>query len=269
MTSLLIDLPTINPIAFYIGPWGVHWYGLMYLAGFLLAFLFLRQDIKQQRLPLNQDELIDYIFYAAMGVIIGGRLGYVVFYKLAFYIQNPLHVFAIWEGGMSLHGGILGVLIATILFLYRHRHLKVSFIDLGDRVIKIAPFALFLGRIGNFLNSEIYGPISSLPWAMKFPGIDGYRHPTQLYEAILFLCIFTILLIIDRYRLKPGIPLSLFLILYSVGRFFTEMIRDPRFTGETLFGLFTIGQILSIIFFIWGICILLEKRIARSEQGNS
>jgi len=256
MPLLQIDLPYIDPVAFYVGPWGVRWYGLMYLAGFILGFLFLRQDIKNKRLPLNQNELIDYIFYAAMGVIIGGRIGYTVFYNLAFYLQNPLKVFAIWEGGMSLHGGVLGVLIATIFFLYRHPKLRINFVTLGDRVIKIAPFALFLGRIGNFFNSELYGPLSNLPWAMQFPGISGYRHPTQLYEAALFLFIFIILLVIDRYRLKPGGNLAIFLILYSVGRFFTEMIRDIRFTGETLFGLLTMGQVLSILFLIWGLYLI-------------
>ncbi len=266
MTALLIDLPIIDPVAFYIGPWGVRWYGLMYLAGFILGFLFLQQDIKNKRLPLSQDQLVDYIFYAAMGVILGGRIGYIIFYNLAFYIQNPLRVFAIWEGGMSLHGGVLGVLIATLFFLYRHPKLKLNFVDVGDRVIKIAPFALFLGRIGNFLNSELYGPESHLPWAMKFPGIAEYRHPTQLYEALLFLLIFIVLLIIDRYKLRPGILLATFFILYSTGRFFTEMIRDTSFTGETYFGLLTMGQILSIIFFLWGTWLITQNLRMKGKQ---
>lgn len=265
MLHLLIDVPVIDPVAFYIGPWGVRWYGLMYLLGFILAFLFLRQDVKNKRLPLTINELLDYIFYGAMGLIIGARLGYIVFYNLAFYLQNPLHVLAIWEGGMSLHGGILGIGLATLYFLFRHPKINVTPITLGDRVIKMAPLGLCFGRLGNFLNSELYGPVSDLPWAMKFHSIEGYRHPTQLYEALLFLIIFFILLIIDRYKVKPGIPLAVFFILYSVGRFFSEMIRDARFTGEYLGGLLTAGQILSVIFFIWGIYLIWRAYKSKKE----
>ena len=179
----MLTYPRINPVIVHIGPIAVRWYGLMYLLGVILGYFGIGHLSRLRGLSLSADELSDLLFYCVLGVILGGRTGYVLFYNLPFYLHHPLQIFAVWEGGMSFHGGLLGVVAAAILFC-KKRHLPVLLT--GDILVAAAPIGLGLGRIGNFINGELWGRVTDVPWAMVFPsGGPLPRHPSQLYEAAL------------------------------------------------------------------------------------
>lgn len=249
MIPLLIEFPVINPLAFHFGPINVHWYGIMYLLGFLLTYLALLRS----NVLASKSAVADYIFMAALGVILGGRLGYILFYNLSYYILHPLDIVALWQGGMSFHGGLAGVVIATTFFARIH---KMSFWRITDYIVLVLPFTLALGRIGNFINGELYGRISSLPWAIHFPLASGYRHPSQLYEALLHISFGIILLTQKRLLKSPALLSSLFLIGYGVIRIFVEFFREPDPQIGFIFHYFTLGQILSLPILIVGLIIL-------------
>ncbi|NOY64195.1 MAG: prolipoprotein diacylglyceryl transferase, partial [Nitrospirae bacterium] len=215
----MIPYPEIKPYIVKIGPLEIRWYGLMYLLGFTASYLLVRYQIKKRPDGIDNTVVDDLYFYLILGLIIGARLGYVVFYNPAQYIRNPLEIFALWHGGMSFHGGLIGTLLAGILFVRRR---NLDFWRLSDLIVVTAPVGLCLGRIGNFINGELFGRISNVPWAMVFPeGGPLPRHPSQLYEAILEGPVLFIILWIwkDRFK-KSGYPTALFLILYWVFRFF-------------------------------------------------
>ena len=212
-----MQFPHIDPVFLSIGPLQFRWYGLMYVLSFIATYFIIRSEVTRKKLSLTKDDVADLVFYGAMGVVLGGRTGYILFYNLGFYLANPLKLFAVWEGGMSFHGGFLGVLLA--FWLYARRK-KIPFLTLIDMAALCAPVGLGLGRIGNFINGELYGRATDSAWGMVFPGSDGVpRHPSQLYEAFLEgLVLFFIVRLVSRHtrrgrrydvhRLSPGTDCS-------------------------------------------------------------
>tara|TARA_E500000178_G_scaffold233742_1_gene230200 strand:+ start:2670 stop:3452 length:783 start_codon:yes stop_codon:yes gene_type:complete len=240
-----------DPVAFSIFSLDFRWYSLAYIFGILAGWVMAKKFL------LNTEELKvkfdDYISFLILGIILGGRLGYVIFYNFDYYSNNILEIFKIWQGGMSFHGGLLGVILASIWFAKRNNHNPYVYLDI---VSSVAPIGIFFGRIANFINSELYGIETSLPWGVKFIKVDNlYRHPSQLYEAIfegLFLFIILIYLRNKISRRIPGLISAMFLIIYSTFRFVIEFFRVPdEQLGYILFNL-SKGQILSLIFLVIG-----------------
>ena len=251
---------TINfdPVAFEIFSLEIRWYSLAYITGILLGWLFCKKIfIKNTNINEKFDDFITFII---IGIIIGGRLGYIVFYNFDYYINNKLDIFKVWEGGMSFHGGLLGIIFASILFAKKYNQDSFIYMDL---VSLVAPIGIFFGRLANFVNSELYGIPTGVPWAVKFVQIDSFpRHPSQLYEAFLEgIILFFILLYFRKknYLEKPGLISSLFLIFYSIFRFIVEFFRVPdEQLGYLIFN-FSMGQIISIIFILFGIILFYFK----------
>jgi phosphatidylglycerol---prolipoprotein diacylglyceryl transferase len=241
-----------DPVAIEIFSIEIRWYSLAYITGIILGwYLAKRIFINNNNL---RDKFDDYMTFVIMGIIIGGRLGYVLFYNLSYYLDNILDIFKIWQGGMSFHGGLLGIIIASIVFVKRNNDNVFEYLDI---IALVAPIGIFFGRVANFINSELYGHETKSLWAVNFIQIDNlYRHPSQLYEAILEgLILFLILIFFwnKGYLKIPGKLSSLFLILYSIFRFFVEYFRIPdEQLGYIIFNL-TMGHILSVLFFIFGL----------------
>lgn len=246
-----MQFPHIDPVFLRIGPLQFRWYGLMYILGFIATYFILRAESVRKRLPLTRDDVADLVFYGAMGVVLGGRLGYILFYNLAFYLANPLRVFAVWEGGMSFHGGFLGVILAFVLY---SRRKKVPFWALIDMAAQCAPVGLGLGRLGNFINGELYGRPTDAPWGMVFPGGgDLPRHPSQLYEAFLEgLILFFIVRFAGRRSTHTGVAAWAFVAGYGLFRFIVEFFRQPDAQLGLFLGLFSMGQFLSFPMFLVG-----------------
>ena len=245
--------PTIDPVALSLGPIQIHWYGLMYLLGFSGAWWLGR--LRAERFGWTAVEVEDLLFYGAIGVIVGGRLGYSLFYDLPALIDNPLNLFKIWQGGMSFHGGLLGVVIAFGFFA---RATGKSYFSISDFIVPMVPVGLFFGRIGNFINGELWGKVSDVPWAMIFPyGGPLARHPSQLYEAMLEgVLLFVILWIYSAKPKPPGAVSGLFLLGYGFFRFVVEFVRVPdQQYGYLLLDLITMGQILSLPMIVIGLFI--------------
>jgi phosphatidylglycerol:prolipoprotein diacylglycerol transferase len=237
--------PNIDPIAFSIGPLAVRWYGLMYLVGFALAWWLGTRRIRQERAPIARKQFDDLIFYAVLGVVLGGRLGYVLFYKPAHYAAHPLEIFAIWQGGMSFHGGLLGVILA--MWIYARRQ-AVDFLRLMDFLAPLCPLGIAAGRLGNFINGELYGRVTDVPWGMVFRHAGGApRHPSQLYQfALEGLALFVLLWWFSSKPRPRGQVSGLFLAGYGVFRFIAEFAREPdAFLGLLALGL-TMGQWLCV-----------------------
>ncbi len=241
----MLSYPHIDPVIFQIGPLAIRWYGMMYLLGFLAAYLLIRHLSRLRNLSLSQDDLGDLLFYCVIGVILGGRLGYVVFYNLSHYLDHPLEIFSVWEGGMSFHGGLLGVILAAILFVHRR---KLPLFLTGDILVTAAAPGLGLGRLGNFINAELWGRTTDVPWAMVFPGAGPQpRHPSQLYEAGLEgLVLSLVLYLLHRLRVPAGVPFFVFFLLYGSFRFFVEFFREPDAHLGFLWGGASMGQLLSL-----------------------
>ncbi|MFP4080525.1 MAG: prolipoprotein diacylglyceryl transferase [Ectothiorhodospira sp.] len=245
--------PFIDPVAIGIGPVAIHWYGLMYLLGFAAFWILGRLRTRQPWSPLTAQQLGDLLFYGVLAVILGGRLGYVLFYQWEPLLQNPLMVLRIWEGGMSFHGGLLGVLLATGLYARRQ---GIGFFRLTDFVAPLVPIGLGLGRIGNWINGELWGKPTDLPWAMVFPAADHLpRHPSQLYQAFLEgLVLFTVLWLFTRHPRPTGAASGLFLIGYGLFRLVIEFVREPDgHLGYLAFGWLTMGQLLSLPMILAGV----------------
>jgi len=241
----MLTYPNINPVAFHIGSWPVYWYGMMYLVGFLAGWGLLRLRLHFSTRGFTAEQLSDTVFFTAMGAILGGRLGYMLFYDWSDFISDPLLLLQTWKGGMSFHGGLLGVLVA--LFICAHK-LKKPVLALTDLIAPAVPIGLGAGRIGNFINGELWGRVTDVPWAMIFPGADFYpRHPSQLYEfALEGLLLFTILWIYSR-KLRPlGAVSGLFAICYGTFRIFVECFREPDQQIGYIGGWLTEGQLLSL-----------------------
>ena len=248
--------PQFDPVAFHIGPLAVRWYGLMYLVGFVLFVILGKHRARQNLLTgWHPRDVDDMLFFGVFGVILGGRLGYVLFYKLGYYVQHPLEIFALWQGGMSFHGGLIGVLLALALFAHR-RHKR--WLEVTDFVAPLIPLGLAAGRLGNFINGELWGRPTNVPWAMVFPQVDTLpRHPSQLYELGLEgLVLFAILWVYARRRRPVGAVSGLFLIGYGAARFCVEFFREPdAFLGVLALGL-SMGQWLSLPMIAAGIALM-------------
>jgi phosphatidylglycerol:prolipoprotein diacylglycerol transferase len=247
-----------DPVAFQIMSFEIRWYSLAYIAGIIIGWLLCKK-ILIQKSDINE-KFDDYITYLVIGMIIGGRLGYIIFYNFSYYINNFFDIFKVWEGGMSFHGGLIGIIIASILFSKKHNQDSFLYMDL---VSLVAPIGIFFGRLANFINSELYGTPTDIPWAVTFIQVDNLsRHPSQLYEAILEGIILFIILMYFKnkdYLKKPGLISGLFLIFYSIFRFFIEFVRVPdEQLGHLIFEL-SMGQIISLIFFVIGIILFYLK----------
>ncbi|MGM0677648.1 MAG: prolipoprotein diacylglyceryl transferase [Pseudomonadota bacterium] len=261
--------PFIDPVAISLGPLDIHWYGLMYLVGFAAFWILGLIQVRQPWSPLNASQLSDLLFYGVVGVIIGGRLGYVLFYNLETFASDPLLLLRLWEGGMSFHGGLIGVLVASALFA---RHLGVSFFQLTDFVAPLIPVGLGAGRIGNWINGELWGKPAELPWSMIFPAVDMLpRHPSQLYQAVLEGVVLFLILWFFARRWRPvGAVSGLFLIFYGLFRFLVEFVREPdAHLGYLAFGWVTMGQLLSLPMILAGIAIMVWAYRSRSQAGTA
>lgn len=266
----MIAFPNISPdiVSFKLGALQlqIRWYGLFYVLSFIIGFLMYGHNLAMRKIKLSREQYESAIFHVMLGVILGGRLGYVLFYNLLFYLQNPLAIFAVWEGGMSFHGGALGVIIAGIIYAKRN---KLSFYGLADAAIPIVAIGLGLGRLGNFINGELWGKPTSLPWAMIFPGSDGVpRHPTQLYEMFLEGLVLAVVSYFLLRKLKrEGLVFFSFIGLYGIFRFLIEFVREPddlSFYDKFgfIFGFMSIGQFLSLLMILvasWGIWRILRR----------
>lgn len=245
---MIFDFPSIDPVAFSIGPLVVRWYALAYLAGFLLGWKYVMYlaGLDQAHRP-NRDDVDDFLPWTMLGVILGGRLGYVLFYQFALYSQNPLEILKVWHGGMSFHGGALGVILALIIYPLVK---KFNPFRLADMVCAAVPIGLFFGRIANFINGELFGRVSEGGIGVVFPaGGPLPRHPSQLYEAalegaVLFLILFVVIRS-DRLRAMPGFTSGVFLAGYGAFRAFVEVFREPDAHLGFIIGHISMGQILS------------------------
>jgi phosphatidylglycerol:prolipoprotein diacylglycerol transferase len=264
----MLTYPSINPIAFHIGSWPVYWYGLMYLVGFLGGWGVLSLRLRVSPRGFTQEELSDIVFYSALGAIIGGRIGYILFYNWHVLLTDPLVIFKTWKGGMSFHGGLLGVVIALI---FCTRKIKKPALALIDLVAPAIPIGLGAGRIGNFINGELWGRVTTHSWGMVFPNADGQiRHPSQLYEFFLEgIVLFCILWLYSRKPKPMGAVSGLFAICYGVFRFSVEFLRDPdAHIGYIAFGWLTEGQLLSLPLIIAGITLMIIAYKRESSHEN-
>lgn len=255
----MVHLFPSRAIALSLGPVSVHWYGVMYALAFLIGMAMLPALLRIVRLPLTSRDRENLVLAVFLGVLMGGRLGYVVFYGAGYYVQHPLEILAVWQGGMASHGGFIGVAIALYLFC---RKRGVELLRLSDAVMIPVAIGLGLGRIGNFINQELYGTVTTLPWGFAFPGASGLRHPIQLYDFAFQMCIALSCFLVLKREYAPGYVTGLFLTLYSVTRFLLEYIREQN---GVFFGPFSEGQWLTIPLFIAGVYLL---RSASRSTGS-
>lgn len=258
----MLNFPAIDPVAFSIGPVAVHWYGLAYLAGIGGGWLLLARRAGMAGGPETSDEVGDLVFYAALGAVLGGRLGYALFYNFEEYLHAPWTLLAVWRGGMSFHGGVLGFVSALALFA---RQRGYRFLELTDFVLPVVPIGLFFGRVANFVNQELWGAPSSLPWAVIFsePAAGGLaRHPTQLYEAVLEGgLLWLVLHLLWRHGARRGIISGVFLLGYGLLRCAVEFVREPDAHLGFLFGdWLTMGHLLSVPMIMAGLALLWRAR---------
>jgi len=250
--------PQFDPVAIQLGPVAIHWYGLMYLAGFSLVWLAGRWRINHGKTNLTLRDLEDIIFYGVIGVIVGGRLGYILFYKPGDYLQNPIEVLYLWQGGMSFHGGLVGVI--AVLFLIA-RQKKRTLLELGDFIAPLIPLGLATGRLGNFINGELWGRPTDMPWGMIFPQLADNiaRHPSQLYEmALEGIALFLVIWWFARKPRPTGQISAVFLIGYGIFRFLVEYTREPDAFLGTVLGSLTMGQLLCLPMIAIGLLIYFQ-----------
>ena len=238
--------PNIDPVAFNLGLLKVHWYGIMYLLAFVSAWWIALKRCRRQDTVIAADQVEDIVVYSALGVVLGGRCGYVFFYNFEKWLADPLWLFRLWEGGMSFHGGLLGVILAIVIYSLRH---KQHFFGITDFIAPLIPLGLGFGRIGNFIGGELWGRPTELPWGMVFPHVDDVaRHPSQLYQAFLEGVLLFAIIFWFSAKPRPRMTVSaLFLIFYGLFRFLVEFVRQPdAHIPELAFGWMTRGQLLSI-----------------------
>ena len=266
-----IPYPAIDPILVSFGPFAIRWYALAYITGLVVGWRYCLHLASRPPKVATRHDIDDFLFWATLGVVLGGRLGYVLFYKPGFYLTHPAEIVAVWHGGMSFHGGALGVITAIVLFCWRR---GINLLAFGDIIVCAVPIGLFFGRIANFINGELYGRPSDVPWAMVFPtGGPEPRHPSQLYEACLEgLILFAVLNLLERFtpiRQRPGALSGVFLMGYALARMIGELFREPdAFLGYFTFGV-TMGQILSVPLLLIGLALFLWARPLRARSGGT
>ena len=257
---MLLVHPSIDPVIVSFGIIQIRWYGIAYVLGFLLGIYLIKKINQGYQRKIKNKQIDDFFIWSVIGVILGGRIGYVLFYQTATIMTDPINIFFIWEGGMSFHGGLIGIIISIFLFSKKY---SIDFFQLSDLVSSVAPIGLFFGRLANFINIELYGRVTNFPLAMIYPSIDqAPRHPSQLYEA--FLEGVVLFFIIRHYNKKNyinnnfGFITSLFLILYGIFRFLIEFLREPDAHIGLIFNSITMGQLLSVPLVIIGVGIYLK-----------
>ena len=266
----MLQYPDIDPVAFSLGSFKVHWYGIMYLFAFVSAWLVAMHRAKQPGALINKAQVENLITYGAFGVILGGRFGYVVFYNFDYWLTDPLWLFRVWEGGMSFHGGLLGVIVAMMIYAKR---IDRSFIGLMDFVAPMVPLGLGFGRLGNFIGQELWGRVTDVPWAIVFPKAmdpEGVgRHPSQLYQAYLEgLLLFIIVFWFSAKPRPRGAISGIFLIAYGTFRFATEFVREPD-KGVALVGWMTRGQLLCLPMFAVGLGLLIYAYVVTGKSDSA
>ena len=266
---LALPYPHIDPVALQLGPLLIRWYSLAYIAGLVLGWRYCLALVKRPRQAIIPERIDDFLIWAILAVILGGRLGYALFYKPGFYFANPEEIFLVWKGGMSFHGGFLGLIAAIALFCRRH---TITFLNLGDLVCAAAPIGLFFGRLANFINGELYGRVSDVSWAMVFPHGGPYpRHPSQLYEAVLEgPVLFVLLYVLIRRNSaleKTGLVSGVFAVGYGLSRVVVEFFRQPDAHLGTLFAGATMGQLLSLPILFFGLW-LIAKAVKEGKAGE-
>ncbi|WP_438864733.1 prolipoprotein diacylglyceryl transferase [Neptunicella sp.] len=262
-----MTFPAIDPIIVELGPISLRWYGLMYLVGFVAAWFLAKKRLSTT--PWTEEQLSDLLFYGFLGVILGGRIGYVLFYQFSHFIEDPIYLFKIWTGGMSFHGGLLGVITAMALYA---RKIKAPFFQVADFIAPLIPIGLGAGRIGNFINAELWGRTTDVPWAIIFPNAGPLpRHPSQLYEFLLEgVVLFSLLWWFSSKPRKKGAVAGLFLLAYGCFRVFIEFFREPDVQMQGIYdNILTQGQMLSVPMILFGLFLLLRKApvISHKEQA--
>lgn len=255
----MLIFPNIDPIAINIGPVSIHWYGIMYLLAFVCGGALGVYRAKSNVSDWSRSQVWDLVFYVAIGAVLGGRIGYAVFYNFDYYFNNPIDIIRVWSGGMSFHGGLIGVIVSVYFYSCKY---KKTFMSVCDFIAPLCPPGLMAGRIGNFINQELWGRVSDLPWAVVFPLAGPLpRHPSQLYEGLLEgLVLFLLIWLYSSKKRSPGKVSGLFLLCYAVIRFLVEFVREPdAHLGYVLLDFITMGQMLSIPVALVGIWLFLRN----------
>ncbi len=264
----MLPNPDIDPVLIRLGPIAIRWYGLMYVFGLGAAFFMIKARAALRGVALTVDDLHDLILYAAFGVILGGRLGYILFYNFPYYLEHPAKLLAVWEGGMSFHGGLLGVIVAVALFCWRKGH---GFYTIADLAAPAVPIGLGLGRLGNFINGELFGRATDTPWCMVFARTGGgpvCRHPSQLYEALLEgIVLFALVWAVGRRQRPAGTVFWTFIAGYGACRSFVELFREPDAHLGLLAGTVSMGQVLSLPMMVLGLVMLVMVQRKPSLQS--
>ena len=273
MPLFVIPYPHFDPVLVQIGPFAVRWYALAYIVGILLGWLYARGLIRNARHwggtpPMQVEDFDDFVIWVTVGIILGGRTGYVLFYNLPLFAAHPLEIFELWHGGMSFHGGFLGCVLAVLLFAWKR---SLPTLSLGDITCAVGPIGLFLGRLANFVNGELWGRPTDVPWAMIFPtGGPLPRHPSQLYEATLeglvLLAVLWLLIRAGALR-RPGLIIGCFAVGYSIARVTCEFFREPDAQLGFLWGGATMGQLLSVPLFLAGLCFIFYAMKAKPQSA--
>ncbi|MEY8213136.1 MAG: prolipoprotein diacylglyceryl transferase [Colwellia sp.] len=269
MTEQFLQFPVIDPIIFSVGPVALRWYGMMYLVGFLAAMFIANKAADKSQGVWTRDQVSDLLFYSFLGVILGGRIGYVFFYQWGYFLENPVYLFQIWQGGMSFHGGLIGVIIAIYIFAQKTHK---SFLTVGDFVAPLVPIGLGMGRLGNFINAELWGRQTDVPWAIVFPtdSLQVPRHPSQLYEFFLEgVVLFGILYFITRKPRSLGLASGTFLIGYGIFRTIIEFFREPDAHLGLYFSFISKGQILSIPMILGGVLVIYLGYLSQKKNDQN
>ena len=262
MPYLILPFPEFDPVLVHIGPFAIRWYALAYIAGILIGWVYAKAILRSPRAwggeaPISSVQFDDFVLWVTLGIILGGRIGYVLFYNLPHFLEHPLEIIELWKGGMSFHGGFVGCVLAVVLFARRR---EISILSLGDVTCAVAPIGLFFGRLANFINGELWGRPSEMPWAIVFPGAGPEpRHPSQLYEALLEgVVLFVVLALFVRFGAlkRPGLILGAFALFYGLARSFSEFFREPDAQLGFLWGGLTMGMLLSLPMILGGALII-------------
>ncbi len=262
----------INPVLLEIGPFQIRYYGLFWAIGFFMSYFLIYHLAKRKRLDLTKDDISDFIVYQVVGVVLGSRIVYILFYNLTFYFQNPLEILALWHGGLSFHGGLIGSVASCWLY---SRRKKKDFFEMADLTVIPVALALALGRIGNFINGELYGRITNLSWCVDYSksqyvsGVEGCRHPSQIYESAKNIFIFAVLWILKDKKLPKGFLFWSFVTMYGFFRTIVEFFRQPDEQIGFLFAKLSMGQVLSMPLFLLGLFMIIRLRLlARKSDKN-